>query len=42
MYNITNKEQSQFEQSILFNKNNRRDRNAVGGFIEKIEEIEEE
>ena len=29
-------EESQFEQSILFNKNNRRDRN-LDGLIEKIE-----
>lgn len=36
------KEESQFEQSILFNKNNRRDRNINDAFIDKIEELEEE
>lgn len=35
------KEQSQFEQSILFNKHNRKDRNR-DGFIDKIEQLEEE
>jgi len=35
-------EESVFEQSILFNKQKRRDRNSLGGLVDKIEELEEE